>query len=77
MFRLWATAEAGDTVHRRAPTASAAGVGLVVARQVDLVRIDGEVLTQNRLRRDGADDRQKSKLPWKYFSSHSTEMAEA
>lgn len=44
-----------------------AGVGLVVARQVDLVRIDGEVLAQNRLRRDGADDRQKVEAALEIF----------
>ena len=35
------------------------GISLVVARQVDLIRIDSKVLTQNRLRRDLADHRQK------------------
>lgn len=53
------------------------GVGLIVARRADLVRVDGEVLTQDRLRRDWLTIGRKSKLPRKYFSSHSTEIAEA
>ena len=44
-----------------------AGVGLIVARQVDLVRVDGEVLTQDRLRRDLADDRQEIEAALEIF----------
>ncbi|VGP09637.1 hypothetical protein SB00612_00933 [Klebsiella pneumoniae] len=43
------------------------GVGLIVARQVDLVRVDGEVLTQDRLRRDLADDRQEIEAALEIF----------
>ena len=44
-----------------------AGVGLVKARQPNLIRIDNEVFTEDRLRRDAADDRQKIEAALKIF----------
>ena len=44
-----------------------AGVGLVKARQPDLIRVDNKVFAQDRLRRDAADDRQKIEAALKIF----------
>ncbi len=60
---------ADDTVHRRAPRASAdRRRGLIVARQVDLVRVDGEVLTLRiGCGATRADDRQEIEAALEIF----------
>ncbi len=44
-----------------------AGIGLVKARQPDLIRVDNKVFAQNRLRRDAADYGQKIEAALKIF----------